>query len=66
MKTLILLLMIALGVAGILYCRANLGMSQDDLNTSLENLLQRLWPVVIVLAGFIGTLLYASRRNCPD
>lgn len=66
MKTLFLYLLIALGVAGILYCRVNLGMSWGDMSTTLKNLLPRMMSVGIVLACFVGTLLYVNRRRDPD
>ena len=36
MRTLVYLLMIAVGVSAILYCRVNLGMSWDEMALSLE------------------------------
>lgn len=61
MKTLFLYLMIALGVAGILYCRVNLGMSWNDMNAAIENIIPRALSIGVVLLGAAATLIYVSR-----
>lgn len=61
MKTLILLIMIAVGVAGILYCRVNLGMSWDDMSKSISGLLPRMLSLLAVFGAFAATLLYMNR-----
>ncbi len=61
MKTLFLVLMIALGVAGVLYCRVNLGMSWSDMSGAIESLIPRGAALVVVLLGAVVTLGYISR-----
>lgn len=60
MKTLILFLMIALGVAGILFCRVNLDMSWDDMSAGIETLLPRVLAIGIVVVGMAATLIYVA------
>lgn len=63
MKTLILFLMIALGVAGVLYCRVNLNMSWNDMSAAIEGFLPRALTIGIVLVGMAGTAIYIARTG---
>lgn len=61
MKTLILYLMIAFGVAGVLYCRVNLSMSWDDMSAAIESILPRVLVMGVVVAGMAVTFYSIAR-----
>lgn len=63
MKTTILFLMIALGGAGVLYCRVNLGMSFDAQAATLESIIPRLFVICVVVWAAAAALAYMNSRD---
>lgn len=64
MKTLILLLMVAAGVAGILYFRVNVGMSWDEMSQVMKgDVIPRLLMLVVVVGALAVTVAIMSKRD---
>ena len=63
MRTLTLLLMIAAGVAAVLYCTVNLGMSWDDMTLTLESFIPRLISLCVYVWATVAGVAYAKHRN---
>lgn len=64
MKTLLLLVLVAIGVAVILYFRINVGMSWDEMSQALEkNIIPRLLMLLVVLGAFVFTVVKIAKRN---
>lgn len=60
MRTFLLLMMMALGAAALLYCRVNLGLSWDDMSTSIEGLLGKVWSLAVMLGALAATVAYIA------
>jgi uncharacterized membrane protein YidH (DUF202 family) len=64
MKTLILLFLVAVGVAVILYFRVNVGMSWDEMSQALkDNILPRLGVALVVFGAFVFTVVKMAKRD---
>lgn len=64
MKTLVLLVMMAIGVATILYFRVNVGMSWDEMSQASEGDVLRLLVIALVIVGGLAvTVAFMSKRD---
>lgn len=59
MKTLLLLVFVAIGVAGILYFRVNLGMNWDEMSQALREVVI---PRMVMLLMVVGALAFTITR----
>lgn len=66
MRTMILLLMIAVGTVALLYCRVNLGMSWDNMSAGIEGLLLRALAIAVLVAGLAATIMYMARSRSAE